>query len=110
MSGSDGPVGGGTWGGGDGGDGGDDCSALRITETVAGPDPSFTFTVGRILDLYLNPGPPATIELQGLGGARVGAIHPLPSLMRCLAAGVPFQAEVLSAIGGDVRVKVEATL
>jgi hypothetical protein len=106
MSGSDGPSGGGMF---NAGPQADDCSALRIDDTVASPDPAFTFSVGRILDVVVHAGPPVTVVLEDRGGT-VGALHPYPALVRCLTAGVTFQAEVLSAIGGDVRVRVEPVL
>lgn len=89
----------------------DDCSALRVNDSVASPDPGFTFTVGRMLDVVLYPGPPTTVALEDRStGATVGALHPIPALVRCLTDGVPFEAEVLSAIGGDVRVRVAPNL
>lgn len=106
MSGSPGPSGGGMF---SGGPESDDCSALRLGDSVSSPDPSFTFVVGVILDVVLNPGPPVTVSLLR-HGTRVGSLHPLPALVRCLNQGVPFQAEVLSASGGDIRVRVEPVL
>lgn len=106
MSGSDGPSGGGMFAGGPQGD---DCAALRINDPVASPEPGFTFVVGLMLELVLNPGPPVTVSLVSRGG-RVGALHPYPMLIRCLNQGVAFQAEVLSASGGDIRVRVEPVL
>lgn len=89
----------------------DDCGALRLNDSVASPDPGFVFTVGRMLDVVLHPGPPTTVVLEERStGAGVGALHPIPALLRCLTDGVPFQAEVLSAIGGDVRVRVAPIL
>lgn len=89
----------------------DDCSALRLDDSVASPDPGFAFTVGRILDVVLRPGPPTTVVLEDRStDAGVGALHPRPALVRCLNEGVPFQAEVVSAIGGDVRVRVAPIL
>jgi hypothetical protein len=84
----------------------DDCSALRLDDAVAAPDPSFTFVVGVILDVIVNAGPPVTISLVHHGN-RVGSLHPIPALVRCLNQGVPFHAEVLTVSGGDIRVHVE---
>lgn len=106
MSGSDGPSGGGMW---SGGPGSDDCAALRIDDSVASPDPSFVFVVGVQLEVVLNAGPPMTVSLHR-HGVRVGAVHPYPSLVRCLISGVAFQAEILSASGGDIRVRIEPVL
>ncbi|MBN9139252.1 MAG: hypothetical protein J0H23_00335 [Micrococcales bacterium] len=103
MSGNNGPSGGGMF---TGGPESDDCSALRLSDSVASPDPSYTFVVGVFLDVVVNAGPPVTVSLLG-GGMRVGSLHPLPALVRCLNQGVLFRAEVLSAIGGDIRVRVE---
>ena len=106
MSGSDGPSGGGMF---NGGPAADDCSALRLDDTVASPDPTFAFTVGRILDVSLDTRTPVTVVLE-YGGALIGALHPYPALIRCLNQGVTFQAEVLGSVGGDIRVHVEPVL
>lgn len=106
MSGSDGPSGGGMF---SGGPEPDDCAALRIDDIVASPDPGFTFAVGVMLDVAVNAGPPATVSLL-YRGARVGALHPRPALVRCLSNGVIFEAEVLSASGGDIKVRVAPVL
>lgn len=105
MSGSDGPTGGGMF---NGGPVGDDCSAVRLDDTVAAPDPAFAFMVGAVLEVVVNQAAPVTIVLRASGNP-VGALHPYPALVRCLNAGVPFQAEVFSAHGGDIRVRVEPT-
>lgn len=106
MSGSDGPSGGGMW---TGGPQSDDCASLRIDDGVAAPDATFVFTVGMVFDVVLNPGPPATVSLQ-FEHRRVGSVHPYPALVRCLNSGVPFEAEVRSISGGDIRVAVEPIL
>lgn len=106
MSGSDGPSNGGMF---NPGPSSDDCGALRLDDSVAAPDPSFTFTVGTTLDVVVNAGPPVTISLVHRG-VRVGSLHPIPALVRCLNQGVPFEAEVRSVRGGDVRVRVEPVL
>lgn len=103
MSGNNGPSGGGMFAGGPESD---DCSALRLSDSVASPDPSYTFVVGVFLDVVVNAGPPVTVSLLDRG-VRVGSLHPIPALVRCLNQGVPFHAEVLSASGGDIRVRVE---
>lgn len=106
MSGSDGPSSGGIF---SGGPEPDDCAALRIDDIVASPDPGFTFVVGVLLDVVLNVGPPATVWLLH-HGVRVGALHPRPALVRCLKDGVTFEAEVASASGGDIKVRVVPVL
>lgn len=106
MSGSDGPSGGGMF---SGGPDSDDCSALRLKDSVASPDPAFLFVVGVLLDVVVNPGPPVTVPLLHRG-ARVGSLHPFPALVRCLNQGVTFQAEVVSVSGGDIQVRVEPIL
>lgn len=103
MSGSDGPSGGGMFAGGPGSD---DCAALRLTDSVAAPDPIFPFAVGVFLDVAANAGPPVTVSLLH-HGSRVGSLHPIPALVRCLNEGALFRAEVLSVSGGDIRVHVE---
>ena len=106
MSGSDGPSSGGMF---NPGPNSDDCSALRLDDSVAAPDPTFTFSVGMTFDVVANPGPPVTVSLLHRG-VRIGSLHPIPALVRCLNEGVPFQAEVRSASGGDIRVRVEPVL
>lgn len=103
MSGTDGPSGGGMF---SGGPESDDCSALRLNDAVASPDPAFVFVVGVILEVVVNAGPPVTVSLRH-HGSRVGSLHPFPALVRCLNQGVHFQAEIVSASGGDIRVRVE---
>ena len=87
----------------------DDCAALRIDDVVASPDPTFTFIVGVLLDVNVKVGPPATVSLLH-HGARVGSLHPRPALVRCLKDGVAFEAEVLSASGGHIKVRVAPVL
>lgn len=106
MSGSDGPSEGGMF---SGGPEPDDCASLRIDDVVASPDPGFTFAVGLLFDVVLNVGPPATVSLVHRG-ARAGSLHPRPALVRCLRGGVVFEAEVLSASGGDIKVRVAPVL
>jgi len=103
MSGSDGPPGGGMF---NTGPADDECSAVRVEDVVAAPDPSFSFFVGVVLEVAIQSSSPVTVGLFS-SSTLVGALHPYPALVRCLKSGVPFQAEVLSAHGGDVRVRVE---
>lgn len=103
MSGTDGPSGGGMY---NGGPSGDDCSAVRIDDPVAAPEPTFTFIVGIKLDVVISSHSPVTISLHN-HGARVGSLHPYPALVRCLNAGVSFEAEIRNVTGGDIRVRVE---
>ena len=73
----------------------DDCGALRLNDSVASPDPGFVFTVGRMLDVVLHPGPPTTVILEDRSTATgVGALHPVPALVRCLTDGVHMLATV----------------
>lgn len=89
-----------------GGPSGDDCSAVRIDDPVAAPEPTFAFVLGVRLEVAFGSHSPATISLLHRG-ARVGSLHPYPALVRCLNAGVSFEAEIRSVSGGDIRVRVE---
>jgi len=106
MSGSDGPSTPGT-GFGSGGDDGQDCSKLQFDAPVLSPSTTLTISVGDAYDLDLNDSSSPIVELLS-GGDIVGAIRPLPVLLRCLRSGVPFGATVTSASGGAITVHVEA--
>lgn len=105
-------------GGGGGGGGGftprdreTPCDQLRFSTTIASPQPaSSNLSVGDILDVQLNSGPPQSIDLVDPGGSVVGAIVTRTTdLVRCLQDGFRFEAEVQSINGGEIRIVVRPT-
>ena len=88
------------------------CEALdfqarlqSVNRTVVG-----SLSIGDVLGVVIQPG--VTVETvvaipPGSGGAPAGSITDrVLVLLRCLHAGVPFKASVLSITGGSVRVRV----
>lgn len=104
MSGSDGASGGGVWTGGDD----DDCSAVVVNAAVESPSTAELFVVGKVYSVQLvRENDIEVVQLVGDAGA-VGAVRAVPPLLRCLRRGAAFEAEVQSANGGDIRVRVSA--
>lgn len=103
-------------GGGGGGSGGGftprdrqtPCDQLRFRTTIASPQRAASMlSVGDILEVRLNSGPPQTIDLIDAGGNLVGAIVTRTTdLVRCLQDGFRFEAEVQSINGGEIRIEV----
>ena len=95
----------------DGGGPSDDCSTV-VLDTVLNPaDPAEPFAVGNEYDVLLQAsGPTETIVIINAAGSPVGAIAPVPPLLRCLRNGVPFYAEVLGVNAGEVKVRVKSRL
>lgn len=104
MSGSDGSSSGGGWTGGDD----DDCSKVIVNAAVESPSTDELFVVGKMYSVQLvNENDVEIVQLVGNTGT-VGAVRAVPPLLRCLRKGAAFEAEVQSANGGDIRVRVSA--
>lgn len=101
--------GGGSGGGGIGGppDDGAPCDRLRFNAPLVTPNPAVVagLTVGHVLDLIIQNQSVAALTRPGAQAAGY-VIERLPQLLRCLQAGHAFEAEVLVANGGDVRVQI----
>lgn len=95
--------------GGVGGSGSADCTSLRLDKALEAPVPSVvaTLTVGDVLAVALQPGPPPVVALSAPAGL-AGSVVPTNRLLDCLRQGVPFEAEVTFANAGAVRVEVRA--
>ena len=105
MSGSDGPsTGGAIWPGG-GED--DSCARLKIDAWVSAQDPDYEFRLDEIFDLSLDDRNAPTVELVTASGQTVGAVNPLPALVRCLRNGATFAATVTHVDNAAVKVRIE---
>jgi hypothetical protein len=92
-----------------GGSGSADCKSLRLDKALEAPVPAVveTLSVGDVLDVALQPGPPPVVALHAPAGL-AGSVVPTTRLLECLRQGVAFEAEVMSANAGAVRVEVRA--
>lgn len=85
------------------------CDELVFQTSIASPQPVATeLSVGDILQVTLDPGPPkSVVQLVDDSGRVVGSIitH-IPDLLRCIQDGHGYEAEVQSVEGGDFQVKV----
>lgn len=89
------------------GDGDDDCGEVSLEASVESPLPRENFKVGNLYRLVLNStGPVRTIHLESAEGSVVGAVRPVPPLVRCLGRGVEFTAIVSAVKGADIRVRI----
>jgi hypothetical protein len=108
-------------GGGGGGGGGfgapepeTDCARLRFLAWLQSPRAQAValLSVGEELDVVLAPAAPGTppiVEVRRTDGTTVAALMTrLPDLLRCLAEGFRYVAEVRDISGGAVRVMVHA--
>lgn len=97
-------------GGGAGGMGGPDPCALIEDTILNSPVPAVvaTLKVGDILDVSLVKGPPVRVIVQTLAGVTAGSFTgaKLPQIIKCLEAGVVYQALVVSIKGAAVRIRV----
>lgn len=109
MSGQSGET---TVGFGSGSGGGEqDCSQLRLDRPLDAPVAAVvaTLSVGSVLSLSLQPGPPPVVALYDAAGALAGSVVATSRLLECLRQGVAFEAEVTQMPGGgSVRVEVRA--
>lgn len=106
-------------GGGSGGPGGGfdpspqntPCDQLTFRTSVASPQPAAEeVSVGDVLAVVLESGPPAVLHLVNEDGSRVGSlITHIADLLRCIQDGFSYEAEVLEVNGGDIRVEVRPT-
>lgn len=96
-----------------GGTGGRDepCQALRLDRALEAPVPVVVaaLTPGDVLAVDLIEGPPTVVVLTDSAGQTAGSVIPTAQLIECLRQGVQFEAEVVSASGGAVRVEVRAS-
>jgi len=86
------------------------CSALRLQRVLEAPVPGVAdgLTVDDILSVQLQDGAPPAVALLTAGGALAGSVVPTMRLLECLRQGNLFQAVVLSAAGGVVRIELRA--
>lgn len=105
MSGSDGPS------VGVGGGGGSDCARTRLTRVLAGPDPTVvgTLSIGSVLAVQLDPGPPEAVIVVA-SGKFAGTVTAATELRECLRQGIPFKATVTDISGGAVSLLIVADL
>jgi hypothetical protein len=103
MSGSSGPVTGGPAGE-------HPCASLRLARPLEAPVPGVAdaLTVGDILRLELQAGPPEVVAAVTATGVLAGAVAPTMRLLECLHQDVAFEAEVRSANHGAVQLEVRA--
>lgn len=86
----------------------DDCANVELDAAVESPFPDENFTVGKSYRVELNSdGAVQTVQLWS--DRVVGAVRPVPPLVRCLGRGVTFSATVTVATGGDIKVHITAS-
>ena len=93
------------------GGGEQDCAALRLDRPLEAPVPAVVaaMTVGSILSVALQPGPPPVVALHDASGALAGSVVATVRLLECLRQGVRFEAEVTRlGGGGSVRLEIRA--
>lgn len=100
----------GNGGGGAGGIGGPDPCALIEDTVLNSPVPAVVTTLkaGDILGVSLVKGPPVRVVVQTAAGVTAGSFTgaKLPQIIKCLEAGVAYQATVISIRGAAVRIRV----
>jgi hypothetical protein len=84
---------------------------LSFRTSIASPQPAASGVgVGDVLEVALDPGPPAVIQVLDAESNVVGSIitH-IPDLLRCIQDGFTYEAEVVAIEGGDLQIAVHPT-
>jgi hypothetical protein len=85
------------------------CDQLRLIRNLEAPVVGIAdhLVVGDQLGVALREGQPPLVVATDPAGQEAGGILPTGQLIECLRAGFDFVAEVTSANGGAIRLRVQ---